>query len=128
MKRRNGPGPIADPQLYEVQACIAKAMGHPTRLRMLDLIGNDEVAFSDLAREAGVSKANLSQHLLVLRVNHVVTVRREGRAAYVRLRYPEIKVLCGAMRDMLARHLRSEGRRAQVLGNGAPPVRNRRSR
>jgi ArsR family transcriptional regulator len=124
MPRRNGRPSLADPELYELQAAIAKAMGHPTRLRILDVVGQDEVAFSDLAREAGVSKANLSQHLLVLRLNHVVSVRREGRMAFIRLRYPEIKAVCGAMRDALARHLRAEGRRGEALRVGVRRSRN----
>ena len=119
------PGPA---DLYELQAGIAKAMGHPTRLYILDLIGNGEVAFADLARQARVSKVNLSQHLHVLRVSHVISVRREGRSAFVRLRYPEIKALCGAMRDALARHLKTEGRQADVLRRTAAVRRNGRAR
>jgi ArsR family transcriptional regulator len=112
--------------LYELQAGIARALGHPTRLRILDLVGHDEVPFADLARRAGVSKTGLSQHLQVLRTAHVVTVRRQGRAAFVRLRYPEIEVLCNAMRDALARHLTSEGRRAEVLRRAVAQRRNGR--
>jgi DNA-binding transcriptional ArsR family regulator len=106
--------PTAD-DLYELQAGIARALGHPTRLRILDLIGGEEVGFGELARRAGVSKTNLSQHLQVLRAASVVSIRREGRAAFVRLRYPEIEALCGAMRDALARHLQTQGQRAGQL-------------
>jgi ArsR family transcriptional regulator len=113
------PGSSAAADLYEVQAGIARALGHATRLRILDLIGGGEVAFADLARRAAVSKTGLSQHLQVLRAAHVVTVRREGRAAFVALRYPEIEVLCSAMRDALARHIESEGRRTEALRRAA---------
>jgi ArsR family transcriptional regulator len=106
-------------ELYVLQAGVAKALGHPTRLRILDLIGGGEVGFADLARRAGVSKTTLSQHLHVLRGGHVVSVRREGRAAFVRLRYPEIEVLCGAMRAALARHLQTEKRRTDLLTRAA---------
>lgn len=119
--KRSSP-PAAD--LYELQAGIAKALGHPARLRILDVVGGDEVAFAELARRAGLSKTNLSQHLLVLRTSNVVSVRREGRAAFVRLRYPEIEVLCGAMRDALARHLRTQGKRAGELERQAARRRN----
>jgi ArsR family transcriptional regulator len=101
--------------LYEIQAGIARALGHPTRLRILDLIGRGEVAFAELARRAAVSKTGLSQHLQVLRGAHVVAVRRDGRAAFVRLCYPEIEVLCSAMRDALARHIETEGWRTEAL-------------
>jgi ArsR family transcriptional regulator len=100
--------------LYELQARIAKALGHPTRLLILDLVGGRELAFTRLQRGTGLAKANLSQHLAVLRASHVLTVRREGRATFFRLRYPEITFLCGAMRDVLARHLRAARRDADV--------------
>jgi ArsR family transcriptional regulator len=121
MKRTSSPAPA---ELYEIQAGIAKAMGHPERLRLLDLIGDGEVAFADLTRRAGITKTRLSQHLRVLRAGHVVAVRREGRAAFVRLRYPEIKVACAAMRDALARHLKAEEGRTRSLRHAARRARN----
>jgi ArsR family transcriptional regulator len=124
MKRSRLLSRAAEPELYVIQAGIAKAMGHPTRLRILDLIGGEEVAFADLAVRAGVSKTNLSQHLLVLRAAHVVSVRRDGRAAFVRLRYPEIKRACAAMRAALARHLAAEGERTRSLRDAARRARN----
>jgi ArsR family transcriptional regulator len=124
MRNSKSHAVCANPELYVIQAGIAKAMGHPTRLRILDLLGGDEVPFADLAVRAGISKTNLSQHLLVLRAAHVVTVRREGRAAFVRLRYPEIKRACAAMRDALARHLATEGRRTKSLRDAARRARN----
>jgi ArsR family transcriptional regulator len=102
------------PDLYELQARIARALGHPTRLLILDLVGGRELAFTRLQRATGLAKANLSQHLAVLRGSHVLTVRREGRATFFRLRYPEIKFLCGAMRGVLARHLRAERHQADT--------------
>lgn len=122
--KRRSSGRAAAADLYEVQAGIARALGHPTRLRILDLIGGGEVAFADLARRAEVSKTSLSQHLLVLRAAHVVAVRREGRAAFVRLRYPEIEVLCSAMRDALGKHIEAEGRRTEALRRAAKQRRN----
>jgi len=120
------PGGSAVADLYEIQAGIARALGHATRLRILDLIGSGEVAFADVARRARLSKTSLSQHLLVLRASHVVSVRRDGRAAFVRLRYPEIESLCSAMRDALAKHLETEGRHAEALRRAANRRRNGR--
>jgi hypothetical protein len=45
----------------------------------------------------------------------VLTVRREGRAVFYRLRYPEIKTICETMRGVLATHLRAERAQAGVL-------------
>jgi ArsR family transcriptional regulator len=105
--------PPAD--LFELQANIAKALGHPTRLRILDLVGHREVSYATLLRKLGITKANLSQHLTVLRTSAVLTDRREGRGVLYRLRYPEIKTVCETMRGVLATHLRAERARAGAL-------------
>jgi ArsR family transcriptional regulator len=99
-------------EIYELQAQIAKAISHATRLRIVDSIAGDEVAFGELLQRIGVSKANLSQHLAVLRASGLVTVRRSGREAHFRLRYPEITRACGMMRSVLVKHLRANGRQA----------------
>ncbi len=105
--------PPAD--LFVLQANIAKALGHPTRLRILDLIGHREVPYATLLGKLRIAKANLSQHLAVLRASAVLTVRREGRGVFYRLRYPEIKTVCETMRGVLATHLRAERAQADAL-------------
>ena len=105
----------ADVELYRMQAEIAKVLGNPVRLRVLTLIGDREVAYGALLDDLGVSKANLSQHLAILRRAGVVAVRRDGVHVHYRLTFPEITKLCAAMRDLLARHLDANGRQGQRL-------------
>jgi ArsR family transcriptional regulator len=105
----------ADLELYRMQAEIARVLGNPIRLRILTLIGHREVPNSALLQELGVSRANLSQHLAVMRRVGVVTERRAGVQVYYRLTFPEIKDLCSSMRDVLARHLRERGRQGERL-------------
>jgi DNA-binding transcriptional ArsR family regulator len=102
-------------EAYRMQAEIAKALAHPVRLRILNLIGAREVPYGALLDDVGVSKANLSQHLAVLRRAGVLSVRRDGVYVHYRLRFPQIKDLCSAMRDILAKHLNESGRRARFL-------------
>ena len=102
-------------ELYRMQAEIAKVLGNPMRLRILNLIGGREVAYGLLFDDLGVSKANLSQHLAILRNAGIVTVRRDGAHVYYRLTFPEIKDLCSTMREILARHLNESGRRGKLL-------------
>lgn len=85
----------------------------------MDVVEGREVAYAELLSATGVSKANLSQHLAVLRTGHLLTERRNGRAVWFRLTYPAIKVLCGAMREILARHL---DRQAEVADAGRRAV------
>lgn len=104
-----------DTHLYQMQAEIAKILANPTRLQILNRIGKGEVSYAALLDELRVSKANLSQHLAILRKGGVITVRRDGVLAYCRLTFPEIKDLCSAMRDILAKHLSESGRQGKLL-------------
>jgi ArsR family transcriptional regulator len=101
--------------LYRMQAEIAKVLAHPVRLRILSLIGDREVANGQILDALGVTRANLSQHLTLLRRGGIVTERREGVRVYYRLAFPEIKDLCASMREILAKHLAENGRQGRRL-------------
>ena len=98
-----------------MQAEMAKVLAHPVRLRILNLIGDHEIAYGALLDDLGVSKANLSQHLAILRRGGVLSVRRDGVHVHYRLMFPEITDLCAAMRGILAKHLNESGRRGELL-------------
>src|SRR3989440_3357838 len=72
-------------QLYEQFARIGKALSSPHRLELLDVLAQCERTVEALAQETGMSVANASQHLQVLRAAHLVEVRREGVSMYYRL-------------------------------------------
>jgi ArsR family transcriptional regulator len=107
-----------DRALYRMQAEIAKVLANPIRLRILSLIGDGEVANATLLDELGISRANLSQHLMLLRRAGIVTERREAVRVYYRLAFPEIKDLCATMREILAKHLTERGRQGRRLMRG----------
>jgi ArsR family transcriptional regulator len=108
-------GRRTDDDLFEMQADIARALANPTRLRILSLIGSREVPYRTLLRGLGISKANLSQHLSILRRDGVVAMRRDGVHTHCRLTFPEIKDLCATMRNILTRRLDDGGRQARLL-------------
>jgi ArsR family transcriptional regulator len=97
-----------DLEIFERQAVICKAFAHPKRLQLLDLIGKGERAVADLQEELGVSKANMSQHLSVLRSAGVVTTRRKGKQVYCALAIPEVKSACHLLREVLRSQLRQQ--------------------
>lgn len=72
-------------QLYEQFARIGKALANPHRLELLDVLVQCERTVEALAQETGMSVANASQHLQVLRAAHLVEVRREGVSMYYRM-------------------------------------------
>jgi DNA-binding transcriptional ArsR family regulator len=88
--------------LYEQFAVIGKALASPARLELLDLVGQTERTVEDLAVEAGLSIANASQHLQVLRQAGLVEVRREGKFSYYRLAGTEAFKTWQSIRDFAA--------------------------
>lgn len=111
-------------RIYALQAEICRALANPTRLQILHLLGTREMSFGELRTAVGVSKANLSQHLAVLRKSKVVTDRREGLRAFYRLTYPEIDAACQAVGRVLAKHLAETGKQAEMLLREAVSVRS----
>jgi ArsR family transcriptional regulator len=91
----------AERDLYERQAVLCRAFANPTRIHLLDLLGRGEVGASELQKNLGISKANLSQHLSVLRAAGVVKTRRDGKRLLCQLAAPEIKQACLQMRNIL---------------------------
>ncbi len=103
-----------DQQVFERQARICKAFANPTRLHMLDILGKQECAVSELLRELGISKANLSQHLAILKSAGVVITRRNGKHVVCALAVPQIKQACHLIGDVLRAQIRETQRMTEL--------------
>lgn len=97
-----------DFEVFERQAVICKAFAHPKRLQLLDLIGKGERSVSELQATLEVSKANMSQHLSVLRAAGVVITRRDGKLVYCSLAIPEVRDACHLIREVLRSQVRKQ--------------------
>src|SRR5438128_3141487 len=86
--------------LYEQFARIGKALSSAHRLELLEVLAQGEHSVEALAQETGMSVANASQHLQVLRAAQLVDVRREGVYIYYRLADERVFSLWQAMRDV----------------------------
>jgi DNA-binding transcriptional ArsR family regulator len=62
-----------------------KLLGDPTRVRLLDVLGQGERCVCDLAALVGISESAVSHQLRLLRAAHLVQVRRAGRLAFYAL-------------------------------------------
>lgn len=103
MKKENG----FDNLIYEKQVSICKAFANPIRLRILDLIAQRPYAASELQEELAISKANLSQHMTILKAAGVVVTRRDGKQVYSSLAIPEVKQACHLIRNVLRAQIRN---------------------
>ena len=86
--------------LYEQFARIGKALSSSHRLELLEVLAQGERSVETLAQETGMSVANASQHLQVLRAAQLVEVRREGVYIYYRLGDERVFRLWQAMREV----------------------------
>lgn len=75
-----------DRRRYEARAKIAKAMSHPSRLLMLDLLQQQEMCVGDLTEQVGADQSTVSKHLAVLKEVGLVAVRKEGSLSYYQLK------------------------------------------
>ena len=100
--------------LFDEFARVAKAMASGRRIELLDILANGERTVEALAGEAGLSVANTSQHLQLLRQAGLVVTRREGTSIHYRLAGPEVLELWRALRTLAARRLAEIDRLAAV--------------
>lgn len=100
-------------ELYARQVAICKAFANSTRLRILDYVSRRPYDGSSLQRALGVSMANLSQHLAILKAAGVITMERRGRHVYCSLSIPEVKQACELIRNVLRAQIRN-GQRLSV--------------
>ncbi|MEV7278853.1 metalloregulator ArsR/SmtB family transcription factor [Streptomyces sp. NPDC093111] len=88
--------------LYQLKAEFFKTLGHPVRIRVLELLSEREHAVAELLPEVGVEPAHLSQQLAVLRRANLVVARREGATVRYSLVDPEIADLLAVARSILS--------------------------
>lgn len=77
--------------LYELEADAIKALAHPKRLMIVDLLSDgSERNVTDLQQETRLSQSNLSQNLAVLRSAGIVSPRRDGNVIYYHITDPRV--------------------------------------
>jgi ArsR family transcriptional regulator len=93
----------ANRPLAEVKAELFKALGHPARVRALEVLSEGERTVSDLQPLVGIESSHLSQQLGVLRRAGLVAARREGTTVVYSLKDPLVAdLLAVAKRFLLA--------------------------
>jgi rhodanese-related sulfurtransferase len=104
--------------LFDAFARAAKALASGRRIELVDVLANGERTVEVLAGEVGLSVANTSQHLQVLRQAGLLASRREGTSVHYRLAGPEVFQLWQALRTLAASRL-AEVERLAVAYLGA---------
>jgi ArsR family transcriptional regulator len=85
-----------------------RALGDPSRLRILDTLLRGERSVGEIERATGLAQANVSRHLGLLRQEGLVARRAEGNRALYRVADPSVARLCDLVCGSLARRLAGE--------------------
>ena len=88
--------------LYQAKAELFRTLGHPVRIRVLELLQDGPLPVRDLLADTGVEPSNLSQQLGVLRRAGLVTSSRQGPTVLYTLSSPDVAGLLRAARRLLA--------------------------
>src|SRR5262245_25301506 len=87
--------------LSEVKAELFKALAHPARVRVLEILVDGERAVGELQPIVGIELSHLSQQLGVLRRAGLVTTRRERSSVFYALRDPLVAELLSVAKGLL---------------------------
>ena len=88
-------------EIFELHAQLLKALAHPRRLEIIQLLREQELGVSEIYEMLDLPQANISQHLMILREAGVVKTRRSGKQIIYRLAHPKIILANDSLREVL---------------------------
>jgi ArsR family transcriptional regulator len=101
-------------KIFEIQAELCRAMGHPLRMEIMHLLRNGPLNVSDIASETHSHQATISRNLTVLRNAGVVITQRAGNSILYQVANPKLMNVCDLMREVLIEQI---GERSKLMGS-----------
>jgi ArsR family transcriptional regulator len=92
-----------DRDLLERVASMLKAVAHPVRLRIIELLAGGERCVGDLIESLGTKPAITSQQLGLMKDRGVLAARRDGARVYYRIANPDVVKIISCIRQHAAR-------------------------
>lgn len=106
--------------LYQAKADLFRTLGHPARIRVLELVAERDRPVHELLEQIEIEQSNLSQQLAVLRRAGLVAQRREGGEVVYSASVPGVVELLSASRALLAQLLDDQGALKAELEQARP--------
>jgi ArsR family transcriptional regulator len=103
--------------LYQAKAEFFRTLGHPARIRVLELLSERDHAVHELLAEIDIEPSSLSQQLAVLRRTGLVAQRREGGEVIYSVSVPEVRDLLLSARLILRGVLDERSELREELGS-----------
>ncbi len=102
--------------VFELQAEICKTLANPKRLEIIYLLKDGELSVGEMVERLKLPKANVSQHLAVMRQRGIVAARREGVNIYYSIANPKIVEACRLMREVMLEQIEEKRRVLEGIG------------
>jgi ArsR family transcriptional regulator len=109
--------------LYQAKAELFKTLGHPARIRILELLAERDHAVHELLEAIEIEPSNLSQQLAVLRRTSLVASHRRGGEVIYSVSVPEVRDLLLAGRRILSGLIAAQGDLGTELETGGAATR-----
>jgi DNA-binding transcriptional ArsR family regulator len=103
-----------DKTLYELQSEVCKTLASPKRIEILNALKDGEKTVSELVEILGVPKANVSQHLAVMRHKGILKSRRKGINMYYSVSNLKVIEACVLMKEVLVEQMKEKGKLAEI--------------
>ncbi|WP_316571233.1 metalloregulator ArsR/SmtB family transcription factor [Neobacillus sp. YIM B06451] len=94
-----------DLEMQKFKADFFKALAHPLRIRILELLGEGDKSVNEIQSLAGSEGSAVSQQLMILRTKNIVTGTKDGNRVIYSLRDPLIIELLAVARQIFNNHL-----------------------
>ncbi len=117
---------VREHPVYRLKAELFRTLGHPARVRLLELLGTRERTVGELQDALGLDSSGVSQHLSALRRHGLLESRKVGTSVHCRVKDPGTLVLLGLARKLVVANLEASRDLLQELDAGATTTRTTR--
>ena len=101
--------------IFELHANFCRCLSNPIRLIILEVLSKGEKSVGEMAEVSGVTLANISQHLTVLRNHNIVKRRKSGQTVYYSIVDARIIDACNLIRSVLLDTMKRQGKIASGM-------------
>lgn len=119
-QRSRGGGDVRGHPVYRLKAELFRTLGHPARVRLLELLGERERTVGELQEALELDSSGASQHLAALRRQGLLESGKVATSVYCRVKDRRTLELSGIAREILMANLEDSRARLGELGAERP--------
>ena len=97
-------------EIFDMQAGVCKVLANPKRLEILCTLECGELTVSDIVTKTELGKANVSQHLALMKEAGILKSRREGQRIYYCIANSKVTTACRLMKEVLIERIEARNK------------------